>query len=277
MVYFYSCFIGDTRVRWGIFLAPLFTVIIFNVIVFILVTRVIIEQGKRTLSKTKGDNDTKRVVYVTLKTMLGIVSVMLMFGLSWLFGALSIDKGASVFQWLFIIFSTLQGFCLFVFFCIIAKDGREEWQKLLTCYRYDKKKHKSLHSSSGKVKTKETPLTGKMASIRRAAAMAKKTKDPESNYTELEMNSSDLTKLVDTKQKEQDSQLPPQVFFRLNRLSYGLIEQNGTAPDFTNAESEMFTNTLNTRSVILNTELSQSEVYSNPNFSDYDSDKEFIS
>ncbi len=58
-----------------------------------------------------------------------------MFGLSWLFGALTIAEASIVFQWLFVIFNSLQGFFLFIFFCVIGKDARDEWIQLFTCGR----------------------------------------------------------------------------------------------------------------------------------------------
>ncbi len=67
-----------------------------------------------------------------------------MFGLSWLFGALTIIDAEGAFDWLFVIFNTLQGFFLFVFFCVIGKDARDEWLNVLRCGR-----KKDTRSSTG--------------------------------------------------------------------------------------------------------------------------------
>ena len=258
---FYSCFIGDTRIRYGIFLAPLFAVIIFNVIIFVLVARVLIKHSKRSISRAKDDQDIKKVVSGTLKTLLSVVSVMFMFGLSWLFGALSISGAAIVFQWLFVIFSTTQGFCLFIFFCVIGKDAREEWKKLLSCYRYKGEK-KSTATPSGistgsklrSYNTKQSALKSKSIATRSVHLPSKlESSDFSSSVAELEMSevspiktklfdpineentsiiiSNDLAEIEHANEnlpdepKPQDSQLPPQIMFRLERY-YTLNEQD---------------------------------------------------
>ena len=71
---------------------------------------------------------------------------MFLFGLQWVFGAFTIAEASTVFQWFFVIFSTLQGFFLFVFFCILGQDAREEWLNLfLVCLR--KKRQRSVITS----------------------------------------------------------------------------------------------------------------------------------
>jgi hypothetical protein len=189
---------------------------------------------------------------------------MLMFGLSWLFGALSIAQAAIVFQWFFIFFNTMQGFGLFIFFCVIGNDAREEWKKLLSCYRYKGiKKGAPTTSSASKHRsnmiTKDTSLTSRMASttIRRSVGLLDKNEsiDMDSSIAPLEMSEMSPTKtnFVDTimeentsliitngltydKPQSPDSQVPPQVLFRLKRAHYDLlVEQNGgvvsTSPD----------------------------------------------
>ena len=154
----YSCFISDPRVQYGIFLAPLFTIVIFNVVILALVTRVLFKHNKRK----KKENSTS--ISQMSKMVTSIISIMVMFGTSWLFGAFSINAGAKVFQWLFLIFNTTQGFCLFLFFCVISNDGREEWKKLLTCYK-PKKRNTAFNSNHS---THTLKSKGPMSSTTRA-------------------------------------------------------------------------------------------------------------
>ena len=216
-------------------------------IVFILVSRVLIKHNKRNIDRAKEERKTKKVVTATVKTLISIISIMIMFGLSWLFGALSVSGAALVFQWLFVIFNTSQGFLLFIFFCIIGQDAREEWKKLLTCYRYEgPKKGTATPSavSSGRMRgriTKDTSLTSKMGNsntIRRSVGLLEKS-DFDSSVAPLEMSEISPTKTnfidsimeeEDTKFiisneefKQPDSQLPPQVLFRLKRPYYDLV------------------------------------------------------
>ena len=210
------------------------------------------------MKRAKGDKESKKQATQTIRTLLSIVSVMTMFGLSWLFGALSVSQAAIVFQWLFVLFSTTQGLVLFIFFCVIGTDAREEWKKLLSCYRYQGAKTSTTTPSSSGVHrprksygTRDTSLTSKVGNsntIRRSVGLLPEGEksDLDSSVAPLEM--SELTpskgkymdsiveedtsllisnRLADFSQEEKtavtDSQLPPQVLFRLRRPCYDLI------------------------------------------------------
>ena len=126
----YSCFISDPIVFFVTFLAPIFLAIIFNIVIFILVARVLVVHAKKKKMSTTS----------TIKTMISIVGIMVMFGLTWLFGALTVREASTVFQYLFVIFNGFQGFFFFVFICLLGKDGREFWIDVITCCRI-KRKH----------------------------------------------------------------------------------------------------------------------------------------
>ena len=189
----HSCFLSPDKnsIRYGIFLAPLFLILAFNLIVFVLVGRVIIKHSKKNMKRAKEEKSTKRHVSAAVKMLVSLISIMLMFGLTWLFGALCISGAAYVFQWLFIISATSQGFLLFIFFCVIGKDAREEWKQLLTCYRYKPKKQGAtpFGVSSGTrtrvYNTKETSLSSRiMASntIGRSVASLEKSEPSVSTF-----------------------------------------------------------------------------------------------
>ena len=146
ILFFFSCFISDVRVLYGLFLVPIFAVLLFNSVVFVMVTVVLIKHTRKKLAKE--NKKRKDVTQGTIKAIISIVSVMVMFGLSWLFGALSISDGAVFFQWPFVIFNTLQGFILFLFSCVIGKDARDEWINLLTCNRRKKRQRKNTITNS---------------------------------------------------------------------------------------------------------------------------------
>jgi len=61
------------------------------------------------------------------------MGVMALFGLTWLFGAFTVSGASVVFQTLFAIFNSLQGFFIFLFFCVFGREGRELWLKALCC------------------------------------------------------------------------------------------------------------------------------------------------
>ena len=116
--------------------------VLFNTVVFVLVLRVLIKHSMRKSKEAKK----KQQLKTTMKTMISIISIMFMFGLQWLFGALTIAEASLAFQWLFVIFSTLQGLFLFIFFCVLGKDARDEWMRVFTCGRKTKKSHGFLSS-----------------------------------------------------------------------------------------------------------------------------------
>ena len=161
----FSCFIDHTGVLFGVFLGPIFVVLLFNNVVFVLVVRVLIKHNKRKITESKDAKKYKN----TFKTLIRIVSIMAMFGLSWLFGAFTINHASIVFSWLFVIFNSLQGFVLFLFFCVIGKDAREEWKSVFTCGRSKKKRLRgNMRSKTGQERsTANTYLTRKSDAIQR--------------------------------------------------------------------------------------------------------------
>ena len=86
------------------------------------------------------------------KLIISIAGIMFLFGLTWLFGALTVtglrDTTASTaFQVIFVICNAFQGFFIFFFLCVFNKDARDLWLELLSCGRYQSK---ALHSSQVK-------------------------------------------------------------------------------------------------------------------------------
>lgn len=108
---------------FGVFLGPILTLVLFNTVIFVLVIRVLFRKSTKKIV----DIDKKAQVQKTLKMLFGIISIMFIFGIQWLFGAFTIAKASTVFQWLFVIFSTLQGSYLFLFFVALSPKAREEW------------------------------------------------------------------------------------------------------------------------------------------------------
>ena len=139
-----------------------------------MVTVVLVKHTRKKLAK---DNKKRKdVIQGTVKAMISIVSVMVMFGLSWFFGALSISDGAIFFQWPFIIFNTSQGFILFLFSCVIGKDARDEWIGLLTCNRQKRKqKRRGTDSHSYTSNSKGTTRYQKSAAGRSTSYTTKQT------------------------------------------------------------------------------------------------------
>ena len=107
----------------GTFFAPVAVIIAFNIIIFCIGLRVLIKSTRQ--QAIQGNN-----ARATVKLVVGICVIMTLFGVGWVFGALTVSKPSKAFQYLFVIFNAFQGFYFFIFICIFGKDGRDFWINL---------------------------------------------------------------------------------------------------------------------------------------------------
>ncbi len=119
-------------------MGPVFAIVLFNAVVFIIITAVLIKHTRRSMARKNESLDKDKTI---LRLMLSIAGVMSLFGLSWLFGALTIttQEVRIVFEVLFAIFTSLQGFFIFLFFCVFSQVARELWKETLSCGQYKSK------------------------------------------------------------------------------------------------------------------------------------------
>ena len=156
-----SCFLSHPGAFWGAFLAPIIAILIFNFVVFIWVIVILIRHTRGTAARTKEAVSKKTII----RLMISITGVMFLFGLSWLFAVLTISVTGlrQIFQILFVIFNSFQGFFIFLFFCIFNKEAIESWREFFTCGRY---KSKLLHPSQAKYSSGTGTGTGKQKQIK---------------------------------------------------------------------------------------------------------------
>lgn len=81
---------------------------------------------------------------------------MFLFGLTWLFAALTVNIGGNqalrlTFQALFVITASFQGFFIFLFFCVLKKEARKAWKDFLLCGKYKKKQRTSYSITSARM------------------------------------------------------------------------------------------------------------------------------
>ena len=134
---FYSCFLSHTGAFWGAFLVPILLVMAFNTIVFICIIFVLIRHVSRRAHHTKQKIHGKDVILM----MVRIGGVMALFGLTWLFGTLTISVSGlrETFQILFTVFNSFQGVFIFLFFCVFNNEACKSWKELY--HRNYRKKH----------------------------------------------------------------------------------------------------------------------------------------
>ena len=74
-------------------------------------------------------------------TMLNIIAILVLFGLTWLFGAFTVHENilpvgnTELFEFLFVVCNSLQGFYVFIFFVVLAKETRQLWLETCGCLK----------------------------------------------------------------------------------------------------------------------------------------------
>ena len=147
---------------FGAFLGPIFAILLFNIVIFVIVIAVLIKHGRKKLKREVDQEKTKTII----RLMLSIAGVISIYGLAWVFGALTVvSRSRFVFQVLFAIFNSLQGFMIFLFFCVVSRESRELWTQLFcrgkTLDRFAPfKARKSYKRSVGNSRSNATYSTG---------------------------------------------------------------------------------------------------------------------
>ena len=128
-LFLFSCFISDVRVLIGTFLVPIVAVLFFNLVMSVAAIRIILKQNKKKYIQG-GEKQLKKLV---LKSIISITWLIVLFGLGWLFGVLTIREASTAFKYLFVLFNGFQGLYFFIFICLLQKEARDFWVKILTC------------------------------------------------------------------------------------------------------------------------------------------------
>ena len=95
--------------------------------IFVIVITVLVRHTTKKLGRSQDQSNKK----LTIRLLISLIGVMTLFGLSWLFGALTVREASVAFQFLFAIFNSFQGFFIFLFFCVLGSEARELWIQLI--------------------------------------------------------------------------------------------------------------------------------------------------
>ena len=115
---------------FGAFLGPILLVMVFNFTAFITVMAVLV---RHLLRRTKGSNKMGTALQMTAS----VVSISALFGLTWVFGALTVSKADLAFQVIFALSNSFQGFLIFIFFCALNKEVQLAWKQLFRVAHHD--------------------------------------------------------------------------------------------------------------------------------------------
>ncbi|XP_066274796.1 uncharacterized protein [Branchiostoma lanceolatum] len=141
------CWLQGSQLYFG-FMLPAGLVLLFNTIVYIMVISKLACCG-RTEGKVADDKSG-----ATKQNLRIAIAVMVLVGLTWIFGFFMISDGRIVFSYLFCIFNSLQGFFIFVFHTLRQKEVQNLWFRYCcTCLGGDSRKNKS---STGKSSSNPT-------------------------------------------------------------------------------------------------------------------------
>ncbi|XP_071943681.1 adhesion G-protein coupled receptor G7-like [Antedon mediterranea] len=113
------CFLVLSRMYVSV-AVPVAIALLFNATVFILVMHSLSQHGKFQRQK-KNDG---------IRMLQNAISITLVMGLTWLFGFFAIGEASRINNLLFCIFNTLQGFLVFVMYCVRNKEVRNYWKNV---------------------------------------------------------------------------------------------------------------------------------------------------
>ncbi|KAG8455989.1 hypothetical protein GDO86_001973 [Hymenochirus boettgeri] len=112
-----NCWLSLEKGAIWAFVAPALFVIVVNIGILIAVTRII--------SRISADNYKVYRDANAFKLTAKAVAVLLpILGSSWIFGVLAVNDQTIVFQYMFAIFNSLQGFFIFLFHCLLNSEVR---------------------------------------------------------------------------------------------------------------------------------------------------------
>ncbi|ESO88055.1 hypothetical protein LOTGIDRAFT_126903 [Lottia gigantea] len=122
------CWMSLTGFYYG-FSIPVGVIILANIIIYIMVTCSIC--NRRNINT----GDSKSTSRSTLTNIRASFCCFIILGrFSWIFGFLAISDARLVFQYIFTIINSIQGFLIFALFTLRDKNVRDYWQELC-CYR----------------------------------------------------------------------------------------------------------------------------------------------
>ena len=116
-----SCRVQGLPFQIG-FLAPVVLILVVNSIAFALIIRSLLKAGSKVAADKRATG---------LQHARRGAAILVVLGLTWLFGVLAIRDAKLVFQYLFCIFNSIQGLLVFIFYCVLSSETKAKYRKLL--------------------------------------------------------------------------------------------------------------------------------------------------
>ena len=112
--------------KFSSFLAPVVLVLIINTIAFILIIRSLLKSGSKVAADKRATG---------LQQARRASAIMVVLGLTWLFGVLAVRDAKLIFQYLFCIFNSIQGLLVFILLRTFLRN-QSEVQEIIVFKKY---------------------------------------------------------------------------------------------------------------------------------------------
>eukprot|EP00105_Crassostrea_gigas_P045286 XP_019929434.1 PREDICTED: adhesion G-protein coupled receptor D1-like isoform X1 [Crassostrea gigas] len=107
-------------------IVPVLCIIMINLMVFIVVLKRIHGMSSVPIKKCLKEQASRE-----LRGLSGMLPIL---GLSWVFGIFSVNQDLNIFQYLFAVFSSLQGLFIFLFFVVMNSQMRQAVARKIKIY-----------------------------------------------------------------------------------------------------------------------------------------------
>ncbi|XP_071490278.1 uncharacterized protein [Diadema antillarum] len=183
----HSMYLGDNTYCFvspgpGLYYGVLLLVAVLLLVNFVIFALVIQRLTcRKTVAAHKADQGE------TWRRVQNAMAISVLLGLTWIFGFLAIGGARIVFNVLFLIFNSLQGFFVFVMFCLRQQEIRDQWRRWLHC-QFGEERPGQFRGE--KVKAKPTPGSGTGSGT---ASGTRVTSEKSTNGSSLDPESIQLT------------------------------------------------------------------------------------
>ncbi|MFT7819250.1 CD97 antigen-like, partial [Arapaima gigas] len=137
---------------WSFF-GPVCVIITVNAFFFVITVQKLVQK----FSSLNPDLSYLRKIKAFTTTAIAQLCIL---GLMWIFGCFLFQEGTVVMAYLFTIFNSLQGVLIFIMHCLLTKQVRNEYKRLLTCICTEKYSEFSSNQSSKSQASKSVQHTG---------------------------------------------------------------------------------------------------------------------
>ncbi|XP_072177359.1 adhesion G-protein coupled receptor G2-like [Diadema setosum] len=143
------CFVSPGPALYFGVLLLVAVLLLVNFVIFALVLKRL--TCRKTVAAHKADQG------ATWRRVQNAVAITVLLGLTWIFGFLAIGGARFILNILFLLFNSLQGFFVFVMFCLRQKEVRDQWWRWLRC-QFDEERPGQVREE--KAKTRPTSESG---------------------------------------------------------------------------------------------------------------------